>query len=84
MNRKWFCLVMVAVLAGSILTTVFVQAGQSEAKVQWQYRAVVISGPFSTPLGRAKIEAKINELGKQGWELVDWEESLYVLKRPKW
>ena len=84
MNRKWLWLVVVAVLAGSMLTTVFVQAGQDEAKVQWQYRAVVISGPFSTPDGRAKIEAKINELGKQGWELVDFEESIYVLKRPKW
>ncbi len=82
MNRKWLWLVVVAVIAGSMLTTVFVQAGQDEAKVQWEYRAFRLSGRESRGY-RDKLEAKLNELGKEGWELVDWEETDYVLKRPK-
>ena len=83
MNRKWLWLAVVGVLAGSMLVTVLGQAGQAEPRAQWEYRAVVISGPFSTPSGRAKIEGRINELGSEGWELVDFEESMYVLKRPR-
>ena len=83
MNRKWLWLVVGAVLAGWMLTTMFVQAGQDEAKVQWEYRAFRLSGP-ALPGYRDKLEAKLNELGKEGWELVDWEDTDYVLKRPKW
>ena len=82
MNRKWLWLVVVAVLAGSMLTTMFVQAGQGETKAQWEYRGVMISSPFAAVDGCGEIEAKLNELGKEGWELVDCETSMYLLKRP--
>jgi len=83
MNCKWIYLVVAAVLAGVMLSSMFVQAGQGETNVQWQYRAVLISDSYFTPEGRAKIKTKLDELGKQGWELVDFEESSYILKSPK-
>ena len=83
MNRKWLWLVVVGVLAGSMLVTVLVQAGQGEPRAQWEYRGVVIRSPFTTVDGCGEIEAALNELGEEGWELVDWEGGIYLLKRPK-
>ena len=60
MNRKWLWLAVFGVLAGSMLVTLLAQAGQGEPRAQWEYRAVVISGPFSMADGTAEIEAKIN------------------------
>ena len=84
MDRRFFWLVLVGLLIGSILTTMLARGedGEARGKGQWEYKAIVISGPYSTISGTEKIETRLNVVGKDGWELVDFEESTYVFKRP--
>ena len=82
MNRKSLWLVVAAVLAGATLTTIFANTEQGETGARWEYRGVVIRSPFAAVDGCGEIEAELNELGKQGWELVDCEGVMYLLKRP--
>ncbi len=64
-----------------MLTTMLARGehGEVRDKIQWEYKVVVVSG--STVQNRDKIETKLTGLGKDGWELVDLEESTYILKR---
>jgi hypothetical protein len=83
MNRNCLWLIVVALAVSSILTTMLAKGQQAESQTQWEYKSVVINteGPFNDVEYRGKIEAKLNELGKDGWELVDWENVAYLLKR---
>ena len=83
MNRNWLWLILAALVAGSMLTTMVGKAEHSEARARWEYRALEMR-TFSSPDQHKEVEAKLNELGKQGWELVDWEDFTYLLKRPAW
>ena len=82
MDRRLLLAVVVMLFVGSMLTTMLAggEHGEARGKYRWDYKVVTISG--SRVIGRDKIETKLNELGKDGWELVDFEESTYVLKRP--
>ena len=84
MGRRFLLAVVVVLFVGSMLTTMLVGGEHDEARgeVRWEYEVVVISGSNSSATGRDKIERKLDGLGKDGWELVDFEESTYVLKRP--
>lgn len=45
---------------------------------KWEYR--VIENSVRNAYG--KVERQLNELGREGWELVTHEGGRYVLKRP--
>ena len=79
MNRG--LLLLVVLFVGSMLTTMLVggEHGEARGKLVWEYKVVTVSG--SRVIGKDKIETKLNGLGKDGWELVDFEESTFVLKR---
>ena len=82
MDRRLLWTVLAGLFIGLMLTTILARGdhGEDSGKIQWEYKVIVISGPkFSN---RDKIETKLNGLGKDGWELIDLEESTYILKRP--
>ncbi len=81
MNRGLLLVVVVVLFVGSMLTTMLVggEHGEARGKLVWEYKVVTVSG--SRVIGRDKMETKLNGLGKDGWELVDFEESTFVLKR---
>ena len=83
MNRNCLWLLVAALAVGWILTTMLAKGQQAESQTQWEYKAVVMNtdGPFNEFEYGEKVEAKLNELGKDGWELADWESVAYVLKR---
>jgi len=82
MDRGWLWLV-VAVLVGSVLVTMLggVERQRRGGVVRWEYKAIVISGPFALPDHTEKIQPRLNELGREGWELVGFEQPTYILKR---
>lgn len=81
MNRRLLWKVLAGLFIGLMLTTMLARGehGEVRDKIQWEYKVVVVSG--STVQNRDKIETKLTGLGKDGWELVDLEESTYILKR---
>ncbi|MHC4425316.1 MAG: hypothetical protein ACYSYV_04370 [Planctomycetota bacterium] len=81
MNRNYSWLIVPALLAGSLLTTMLAGAQKPKPDVRWEYNIVVM--PWSVgPTQPERVEAKLNELGEAGWELIDWGHLTYVLKRP--
>jgi hypothetical protein len=82
MDRRLLWMVLGGLFIGLMLTTILARGdhGEVREKIQWEYKVIVISGPMVG--NRDKIETKLNGLGKDGWELIDFEESSYVLKRP--
>ena len=56
--------------------------GRISQRTAWEYKVVIINGG---------VEAKLNELGEQNWELVSFQEypssalgvGNYIFKRPK-
>ena len=82
MNRRLLWMVLAGLFIGLMLTTILARGEHDEVrgKIQWDYKVIVVSG--STVGNRDKIETKLSGLGKDGWELIDFEESTFVLKRP--
>lgn len=83
MNRNWLWLIVAAMAVASILTTMFAQAEQTQNQAQWEYKDVRMPSRStnSDEHNRTWAEATLNELGKDGWEVVVWEEFNCLLKR---
>jgi hypothetical protein len=49
-----------------------------QPNVLWEYKTICVQGPFEN------AAHTLNEYGKKGWEVVDWEDTgfkHYLLKR---
>lgn len=67
-----------AVLLGMIITCMVVRANDPQPEVQWEYKILRMS------IKSNDTEYILNEYGKQGWEVVDWEDAgftHFLLKR---
>jgi hypothetical protein len=72
MNRNIVVLLVIgAVLLGLIVTCMAVRANEPQPDVQWEYKTLRM-GLFTD------AEHTLNEYGKQGWEVVDWEDTNFV------
>jgi hypothetical protein len=78
-NRNSVMLLVIgAVLLGMIVTCMVVQANGPQPDVQWEYKVLRMS------IKSNDTEYILNEYGKQGWEVVDWEDTSsthFLLKR---
>ena len=73
MNRNSIALLVAgAVLLGLIAGGMVVQGDEIGAEVQWEYKTLRVRGQFSN------AERMLNEYGKKGWEVVDWEDTGFV------
>jgi hypothetical protein len=73
MNRNSIALlVSAAVLLGLIAGGMVVRGDEIGAEVQWEYKTLRVRGSFSN------AERPLNEYGKKGWEVVDWEDTGFV------
>ncbi|MCP4257497.1 MAG: DUF4177 domain-containing protein [Planctomycetes bacterium] len=83
MNRNYLGLIVMIVLVGLVLTTMLATAQETGSNIQWEYHAAYLpSGVSNTRINNERVEAKLNELGQAGWELVGWEERDCIFKRP--
>ncbi len=83
MNRNYLWLIVAVLLVGLVLTTMLATAQEAGSEIQWEYHAVYLpSGVSNTRINNERVEAKLNELGQAGWELVGFEERDCILKRP--
>jgi len=83
MNRNYLWLIVAVLLVGFALTTMLATAQEAEPTIQWEYYAVSLpTGVSNTRNNNERVEAKLNELGQAGWELVGFEERDCILKRP--
>ena len=81
MNRNYLWLIVVVLLVGLVLTTMLATAQEAGPKIQWEYTVTVTPQRVTSEPYLEKIEAKLNELGEAGWELVGWEGRSWILKR---
>ncbi|MCK4795252.1 MAG: hypothetical protein KAV87_66595 [Desulfobacteraceae bacterium] len=81
MNRNYLWLIVVVLLVGLVLTTMLATAQEAGPKIQWEYNVTVSPQRVASQPYAERIEAKLNELGEDGWELVGWENSICILKR---
>jgi hypothetical protein len=79
MNRNSVVLLVVgAVLLGLIAKGVVVRGNEPQSDVVWEYKTLRVPGSFEN------TEPTLNEYGKKGWEVVDWEDTgsvHFLLKR---
>ena len=79
MNRNSVVLLVIgAVLLVLIVTCMVVRANEPQADLQWEYKIL------RTSIKSNDTEYILNEYGKQGWEVVDWEDASsthFLLKR---
>jgi hypothetical protein len=61
-------LVVTGMTTGLLETPAFSQGAKTFDLVKWEYR--VLTDDEISKLGKSKLEAGLNELGKEGWELV--------------
>lgn len=83
MNRNFLWLMVAAVAVGSMLTTMTAEEEPVQTRIQWEYKNVRMpcrSTSISAHLNE-RVEAELNELGKNGWEVVIWDDFNCLLKR---
>ena len=75
MIKKHFLLIAVLVLlAGLMIPDKLVWPREKSSRVQWEYKIV---------RNRTSSEKVLNEYGEDGWEIIDWENPDFLLKRRK-
>ena len=83
MNRNYLWLIVTALLVGLVFTTMLATAQKVEPTIKWEYHADSLPTTVSnTRIENERVEAKLNELGQAGWELVGFEERDCIFKRP--
>jgi hypothetical protein len=79
MNRNSIILLIVGlILLGLVVTGMVVRANEPQPDVLWEYKILHMS------VKATDAENTLNEYGKQGWEVVDWESTsstYFLLKR---
>lgn len=85
MHRSGLVLLLVAAILFGLMAMGIVVQGHApqpdvlpQPDVQWEYKTICVPGPFTD------AAQTLNEYGKRGWEVVDWEDTgfkHYLLKR---
>jgi hypothetical protein len=65
-------LVVAAILLGMIAEGMVVRGNEPKPGVLWEYKTLRVGGAFED------AERTLNEYGKKGWEVVDWEDANFV------
>jgi len=66
------------ILLGLIALSMIVRGNEPQPDVLWEYKTLNLSTNFTN------TEHTLNEYGKKGWEVVDWEDTnskYFLLKR---
>jgi hypothetical protein len=86
-NRSTAVLCLSAVVLAGLLTTAFAPSPPSPPSQKWEY-TVVYSGFINLnqpageqEAGRRAAEQRLNELGDDGWELIQVSNSYGIFKR---
>ena len=70
MNRNSVVLLVVAaILLGLIAGGMVVRGNEPQSDVAWEYKTLRVRGSFTD------AERTLNDYGKKGWEVVDWEDT---------
>jgi predicted secreted Zn-dependent protease len=79
-NCYWLIFAAVFVV-GLIISSAFVSAEEKTVEMQWEYKIVSAKTKGSMKQQVKQDQPVLNELGKQGWELVTVQYSNYYFKR---
>jgi len=79
-NCYWLIFAAVFVV-GLMISSAFVSAEEKTAEMQWEYKIVSAKTKGSMKQQVKQDQPVLNELGKQGWELVTVQYSNYYFKR---
>jgi hypothetical protein len=90
MRRSYLFVAVVAVLLGGIISLAGARDARVMAAPAWEYRVVMLTEVVSLQQAihepakvGAAVEAKFNELGRDGWELGEHINGMVVFKRQK-
>ena len=80
--KNCYLLIFAAVfVVGLMISSAFVSAEEKTAEMQWEYKIVSAKTKGSMKQQVKQDQPVLNELGKQGWELVTVQYSNYYFKR---
>jgi predicted secreted Zn-dependent protease len=79
-NCYWLIFAAVFVV-GLMISSAFVSAEEKTVEMQWEYKIVSAKTKGSMKQQIKQDQPVLNELGKQGWELVTVQYSNYYFKR---
>ena len=79
-NCYWLIFAAVFVV-GLMISSAFVSAEEKTVEMQWEYKIVSAKTKGSMKQQVKQAQPVLNELGKQGWELVTVQYSNYYFKR---
>ncbi len=79
-NYWWLMFVIVFVVC-LMISSAFVSAEEKAVEIQWEYKIVNAKTKGSMKQQVKQDQPVLNELGKQGWELVTVQYSNYYFKR---
>jgi hypothetical protein len=82
MNQKYLWLIVAVLVVGLVFTTMLATAQETEPTTRWEYNITYTPQGPTDHYHVEKTEAKVNELGEAGWELVGWEGRTWIFKRP--
>jgi predicted secreted Zn-dependent protease len=80
--KNCYLLIFAAVfVVGLMISSAFVSAEEKTVEMQWEYKIVSAKTKGSMKQQVKQDQPVLNELGKQGWELVTVQYSNYYFKR---
>ena len=80
--KSCYWLIFAAVfVVGLMISSAFVSAEEKTVEMQWEYKIVSAKTKGSMKQQVKQDQPVLNELGKQGWELVTVQYSNYYFKR---